>query len=276
MGKLTTTSECNAKVQMRNRRRSLLGNYLPAPDEPQDPERHRHPEATCRLARQPNPTRRLIETAYTVLDETDTVEDYENQVLAEDLIAFAASTSDPDTLHYNEAMNADDSADLKKAMLGEVNAHTQNDHWEVMERAEMPASQDILPSVWAFRRKQRIDTRKVYKYKACLNIHRGMQKHGVNYWETYCYWETYSPVVNWFSIRLCLTVALLFQWKTHQIDFVLAFPQAEVECGLYMHLPRGLPFAGVHHKTHCLKLKKNIRGVVKLAGSGTNTSSMAA
>jgi hypothetical protein len=178
---------------------------LPAQDEPQDPERHRHPKATRCSARQPNPTRRLIETAYAVLDETDAVEDYETQVLAEDPIAFAASTSDPDTLHYNKAMNVDDLADFKKAMLGEVNAHTQNDHWEVMERAEVPASQDILPSVWAFRRKRRIDTREVYKYKACLNIHGGMQKHGVNYW------ETYSPVVNWFSIRLCLPLALLFQ-----------------------------------------------------------------
>jgi hypothetical protein len=99
-----------------------------------------------------------------------------------------------------------------------------------------------------------LDTREVYKYKARLNIHGGMQKHGVNYW------ETYSPVVNWFSIRLCLTLALLFQWKTRQIDFVLAFPQAEVECDLYMHLPRGLTFAGVHRKTHCLKLKKNLYG----------------
>jgi hypothetical protein len=118
----------------------------------------------------------------------------------------------------------------------------------------VPASQDILPSVWAVRRKRRIDTREVYKYKARLNIHGGMQKHGVDY----C--ETYSPAVNWFSIRLCLTLALLFQWKTRQIDFVLAFPQAEVEWDLYMDLPRGLIFAGVHRKTHCLKLKKNLYG----------------
>jgi hypothetical protein len=98
---------------------------LPAPDKLQDPERHRHPKATCRLARQPNPTRRLIETAYAVLDEIDAVEDYKTQVLAEDPIAFAASTSGPDTLHYNEAMNADASAKFKRAMLDEVNAHTQ-------------------------------------------------------------------------------------------------------------------------------------------------------
>ena len=99
-----------------------------------------------------------------------------------------------------------------------------------------------------------MDTREVYKYKARLNIHGGMQKHGVNYW------ETYSPVVNWFSIRLCLALTLIFQWKTRQIDFVLAFPQADVECDLFMQLPRGISFPGIHRSTHCLKLKKNLYG----------------
>jgi hypothetical protein len=134
----------------------------PTQDEPPGTECHRHPEATRRSAGLPNPTRRLIESALAVLDKTDAVEDYKTQILAEDPIAFTASTSDPDTLHYNEAMNADDSAN-KKVMLDEVNAHTENDHWEVWEKAEVPADQDILLSVWAFQQKRRIDTREVYK-----------------------------------------------------------------------------------------------------------------
>jgi hypothetical protein len=93
-------------------------------------------------------------------------------------------------------MEASDADDFKTAMLQEVNAHTENDHWEVWKKADVPANQDILPAIWAFKRKRRIDTRAVYKHKARLNIHGGKQKHGVNYW------ETYSPVVNWFSIRL--------------------------------------------------------------------------
>jgi hypothetical protein len=79
-------------------------------------------------------------------------------------------------------MNAVDSAEFKNAMLQEVNAHSDNDHWEVWEKASVPEGQDILPAVWAFKRKRRIDTREVYKFKARLNIHHGgMQKHGVNY-----------------------------------------------------------------------------------------------
>jgi hypothetical protein len=55
-------------------------------------------------------------------------------------------------------------------------------------------------------------------------------------------------------------LSLLFQWKTRQIDYVLVFPQADVECDLFMQLPRGLTFPGVHRSTHYLKLKKNIYG----------------
>ena len=189
-----------------------------------------------------------------MLEDTDAIEDYETQTAAEDPIAFAASKSDPDTLNFKDAMNAQDSAAFKKAMIKECDAHSDNGHWEVWERANVPKEQDVLPAVWAFKRKRRIDTREVYKYKARLNIHGGRQKHGVNY----C--ETYSPVVNWFSIRLCLIMTLIFGWKTRQIDFVLAFPQADVECDLFMQLPRGLTFEGVHRSTHCLKLIKNLYG----------------
>jgi hypothetical protein len=153
----------------------------PLTPEVPDIERHQHPESTHRSSCHARPPRCLIETAYAVLDKVDAIEDYETQMSAEDPIAFATSKSDPDTLHFGEAMNAADSLDFKKAMLKEVDAHTDHDHWEVWEKSEIPTKQDILPSVWAFKRKRRIDTREVYKYKARLNIHGGMQKHGVNY-----------------------------------------------------------------------------------------------
>jgi hypothetical protein len=56
------------------------------------------------------------------------------------------------------------------------------------------------------------------------------------------------------------SLSLIYQWKTRQIDFVLAFPQAYVECELYMELPRGLIFEGCRRDTHCLKHLKNLYG----------------
>jgi hypothetical protein len=235
------------------------GEPIPVPPEPPDADRHRHPETTRRSLRRSAPPPRLIETAYAVLDDTETVEDYETQNAAEDPIAFAANRSDPDTMHYGQAMRADDAQEFKQAMLVEVNAHTSKGHWELWEKADVPAEQGILPSVWAFKRKRRIDTREIYKYKARINAHGGKQKHGINFW------DTYSPVVNWYSIRLCLIMTLLFQWNTRQLDFVLAFPQADVECDIFIELPRGITFPGAHRSTHCLKLIKNLYGT-KQAG----------
>jgi hypothetical protein len=70
-----------------------------------------------------------MEQVYAVLDDSDAVEDYELQREAEDPIAFAASGSDPDTLHYNAAMKAHDSEDFKVAMIKEANDHTTQLHW---------------------------------------------------------------------------------------------------------------------------------------------------
>jgi hypothetical protein len=126
---------------------------LPIQEEPPDAEQHQHPDATCRSTRQRIPTRCLIENACAVLDDTDAVEDYETQKAAEDPIAFAAGKSDPDTLNFKDAMGAEDSGAFKTAMMKEADAHTDDDHWEVWEKKDVPSDQDILLSVWAFRRK---------------------------------------------------------------------------------------------------------------------------
>ena len=214
----------------------------------------RPPGTTTRSGRVSIPPELFMEQVYAVLDDSDAVEDYELQREAEDPIAFAATGSDPDTLHYNAAMKAHDSEDFKVAMLKEANDHTTRLHWALWEKQNVPAGHKILSAIWAFKRKRRIDTRAVYKHKARINVHGGQQTYGVNYW------ETFSPVVNWFSIRLTLVLSLIYQWKTRQIDFVLAFPQADVECELYMELPRGLIFEGCHRDTHCVKLLKNLYG----------------
>jgi hypothetical protein len=235
------------------------------PFDPFDEKGEIHPEesppgassshrTTTQSGRQSNPTEHFMEMVYAIFDDTDAVEDYEMQTEAEAPIAFAASRGDPDTLSYKDAMGTIDSQEFKTAMVKEANDHATRGTWEIWEKRNVPEGHKILSSVSAFKRKRQIDTRKVYKHKARLNIHGGQQTHGVNYW------ETFSPVVNWFSIQLCMTFALIFDWYTRQIDFVLAFPQADVECDLFMELPCGLVFEGVDRTMHCVKLIKNLYG----------------
>jgi hypothetical protein len=63
---------------------------------------------------------------------------------------------------------------------------------------------------------------------------------------------------------LFLVISILRGWETRQIDFVLAFPQADVECDIYMEVPHGFDLNEAKKK-FCLKLKKNIYGT-KQAG----------
>ena len=72
--------------------------------------------------------------------------------------------------------------------------------------------------------------------------------------------RTHSPVVSWFTCRILLLHSLIFRWHTRQIDFVLAYPQADIEQPLYMKLPHGIKVKNKHKKTHVLKLRKNLYG----------------
>ena len=67
-------------------------------------------------------------------------------------------------------------------------------------------------------------------------------------------------VVTWATVRLLLILSILLKWHTRQIDFVLAFPQAEIEYDMYMELPKGIETKYGNGKTHVLKLLKNLYG----------------
>ena len=168
------------------------------------------------------------------------------------MLAYAAS-ADPDTMYYHEAMREPDRAAFIKAMEKEVRSHTENEVWELVPRSSVPPGTKILPAVWAMKRKRRIATREVYKWKARLNIDGSKQEEGVNYW------ETFSPVASWAAIRMVLITTLIHGWFTKQIDFVLAYTQADVECQLYMAIPKGFEVQG-EGQDYVLKLKKNLFG----------------
>jgi hypothetical protein len=167
-------------------------------------------------------------------------------------LAYSAS-ADPDTMYYHEAMREPDSAEFIKAMAKEVQSHTENEVWELVPRSSVPPGTKILPAVWAMKRKRRIATREVYKWEARLNIDGSKQEEGVNYW------ETFSPVVSWAAIRMVLITTLIHAWYTTQIDFVLAYTQADVECELYMAIPKGFEVEE-DAQDYVLKLKKNLFG----------------
>ena len=152
-------------------------------------------------------------------------------------------------------MKQPDARQFKKAMVKEVKDHTERGHWEVMLKSKVPQGETILPAVWSMKRKRRIATGETYKWKSRLNLggHKMIKNQH--------YDDTFAPALSWTTIRLFLTLSIVHGWKSRQIDFALAYPQADLpRKNIFMELPRGINFPGLHNNKHCLRIKKNIYG----------------
>jgi hypothetical protein len=154
----------------------------------------------------------------------------------------------------HEALKQPDAEEFKKAMVKEVQDHTTRNHWKVMEKKDVPQGETILPAVWSMKRKRRIATREVYKWKSRLNLGGHKMIYGKHYD------QTYAPALSWSTIRLFLILTIINHWKSRQIDFVLAYPQAPVPRPTYMELPKGINFPGLQRNKHCLEILKNVYG----------------
>eukprot|EP00957_Ditylum_brightwellii_P010042 757764-Ditylum_brightwellii.AAC.1 len=86
------------------------------------------------------------------------------------------------------------------------------------------------------------------KHKAQLCTYGGMQKWGVDFW------ETYSPILNWITVMTLLAIAAINDLPTSLIDFVLAFPQAELDVVVFMKLLIGIDVQQGHAKDYILHL----------------------
>ena len=52
---------------------------------------------------------------------------------------------------------------------------------------------------------------------------------------------------------------LINGWSSRQVDFVMAYPQADIECEMFMEVPQGFNVEG-SRKDYCLRLRKNLYG----------------
>lgn len=173
----------------------------------------------------------------------------------DDPIAYSMkATSDPDTMYYHEAMKEKDRPQFLQAMKDEFETHIKRKHFKVIRKSDVPEGEVILPAVWAMKRKRRIISRMIYKWKARLNLGGHKMIKGKHFD------QTYAPSLGWPTIRLLLTLSIINNWKTRQIDFVLAYPQAKAQRTYYMELPKGIRIPGCKRSTHCLKVTANLYG----------------
>ena len=169
------------------------------------------------------------------------------------LTAMAAS-NDPDTLYLHQAMKEPDADEFRKAMCKEFGDQWDNGNFKLIRRKDLPKGARVLPGVWAFKRKRRVQTGEVYKHKARWNLDGSKQTQ-----EDYTY--TYSPNASWPAIRLQLVLTLLHGWHSKQIDYVQAFPQAPIEKIQCAAIPKGINIEGIEDPSQCcLEVVKNVYG----------------
>ena len=202
------------------------------------------------------PERLTYEVFETILEPYDYAN--EERWCERELIAYKAST-DPDTMYYHQAMREPDKEKFKEAISKECEDHFRMSNYKLISVDQVPKDATLLSSVWQMKRKRKPSTGEISKYKARMNVNGKEQVKGLHYD------ETYAPVVAWATIRFFLSMALLKGWHTRQLDFLLAYTQADIERDLYMKLPPGFMVNGREltedeRKKHVLKLEKNLYG----------------
>lgn len=97
--------------------------------------------------------------------------------------------------------------------MEEIERQSENGNWEIIPLRKFPQGTSVLPAVWALKRKRRILTREVDKWKARLNLDGpkcAILGHAL-----------YAPVASWPIIRL---MSVVLNWSSLvQIDYVQAY-----------------------------------------------------
>ena len=128
----------------------------------------------------------------------------------------------------------------------------------------MPKGSTILPCVWKKKRKCHIKKRNIKLWKARLTDDGSRMTKGIHYD------KVYAPAAYWTSIRLLLTMLILHNRNTKQIDYVQSFPQAPAEKDLYLRVPAGFTVEGGKKGEYALKLHKHVYGQKNQAEFGTS------
>jgi hypothetical protein len=111
-----------------------------------------------------------------------------------------------DIMYLQQALKQPNAKEFIQAVVKEVNGHMDSNNWMLQKQTNVPEDVQIVPSVWSLQLNHDLTTNKVKSHKARLNLHGGKQVYGMNYF------ETYTPVVAWLTIRLMIIFGIIFCW----------------------------------------------------------------
>ena len=137
------------------------------------PQAAPHQTKSGRVIKETTPYHRSfgLEAWETLLDQDEQVKyctaisQYEFQKKMDRPLAFAATTN-PDTLYAHKAMKAPDRQTFIDAMEAELFQHETRGNFVPMKKEDIPPGNKLIDMVWSMRRKRRVNTQEIYKWKA--------------------------------------------------------------------------------------------------------------
>ena len=96
-----------------------------------------------------------------------------------------------------------------------------------------------------------------FKVHLVAQVYMYSQSQGVDYW------EIFSPLVHYNSVRSLLAIANICDWEIHQVDVKTPFLQGDIDEEIYIKHPDG--YVDRERSNHVCKLKKSIYGLKQAA-----------
>lgn len=141
------------------------------------------------------------------------------------------------------------SSDWRATTGLEFAALQQNGIWSLVP---FHPKMNVVGSCWVYKLKRRSDG-SIKRYKARLVAKGFHQQEGINYT------ESSSPVAKPTTIRIVLSLAVVFKWQVRQLDVSNAFLHDELQEDVCMTQPKG--FIEPQHPNHVCRLHKSLYGL---------------
>ena len=158
-----------------------------------------------------------------------------------------------------ETLSCENTDEYFKEMDYEFQSLMKRYTWDIFSRKSVN-DQNVLPGTWSFKYKRKPDwTIRKFKAQYCVrrNIQKTMSPKTLN---------SYSPVVQWDTVRLVLIFQCILGLLSQSIDFKNNFDKADCPSGepVFIELTRNLKI-DIGKDDVVLKLKKILNGQAKAA-----------
>lgn len=152
-----------------------------------------------------------------------------NLVVQDSLPNIHAYLAQQDPQSYREAMSSESKPDWVKAMVKEMESLIDKN---VFQLVALPKGKHVIGCWWHYRTKLNTD-KTIDKLKARLVAKGFLQKHGVDFD------ETYAASTKHETIQIVLTHMVLLGWESKQLDVMTAFLNSLLQHEVYLKKPEG-------------------------------------